>query len=314
MRKRTIFIALNLCGLLIVYLFYNSCNKSDTTNNKTMQAKQLSINTAVASGVTLNGVSLADAKNMVARFRKDSSNSDARTSIWLSRKWVETTYAILEKEGADGLRIYFAKSNNHRNTIVIVSTKDSNSYHLDYFTHTNPFFTSTAAQFKEEYNLKSLESRFYATTSPCQGTDCTIPAIDKHSINCKDAYNYISNFYNNGHPSNINTYIYWIEISLLNNFIAKFKEIDLSNKADGIRLYFAKIPDNQSNNINSGKNTIVFVTTIASDNLHQDYYKCTTIHSNTAINGMILNTSSTTDKGELCPPGDCVKNGATLLK
>jgi hypothetical protein len=263
---------------------------------------------------TLNGVSYQDAKGLVGNFRKDSTSSDSRTSIWLSKKWVVKVYSILKKECASGIRFYFAKKANNKNSLVIVSTRDTNSIHYDYFEHKDPFFNTKSAKFDEKYDLSQEETLFYDNTNPCGNKDCSIPPTDKHSINCKTASDFINNSSKKGTP--INTHNVWISIDLIESFTNKFKEIDdddseKKGKIDGLRIYFAKTTKIDST-IKPDQNTIVFVTTVrVKHNVHKDYFNCSKIHFTLLATSNTI-TTSTTDKAEICPPGDCKTKGAAL--
>ena len=317
----------------VLYGCIGNSGKVNSDSSKTDSVKKVTA-TLAPIGVTLNGVAYGEAKVMITNFRIDSSSSNPRSSIWLSRKWVEKVYPIIKNEGGDGFRIYFAKTSDKKNSLVIVATKYSGSdttapskkIHQDFLVHPDSFLATNDAKFISEFKLTPQESKLYFSNNGCRGDECDLTE-ENHQLSCKDAFRYVDYFYNSGKPININTHSEWIDTVILVKLIKEYKEYDKVNspkKADGIRLYYGKVNDKKEKDYD--RNNLIFVTTASINNLHQDYFECndkddvkpnnirhnsanlTNSRSNTAP--VLINIQSTSDKNEKCP-NNCT--GASLF-
>jgi hypothetical protein len=91
------------------------------------------------------------------------------------------------------------------------------------------------------------------------------------------------------------------------------------NITDGVRFYFATYGNNaDSDAVNAGvdlahsyRNTLVLASTQTEGNIHVDNYKPATATAK-AIGFFVRPMDDIQNKGELCPPGDCCDDGATL--
>jgi hypothetical protein len=283
--------------LLIVITESNTCN-----HNK--QKSPLS----ATKPITLNGVDSAKADSMVSYYIKDHISSDSKTAIWLSRKWVDTVDSLLAAEHGDGFRIYFAKRNdNLRNTIVIVSTTydgenakaESKKDHLDYFTHNSSFLNSADAKIEEDWYGKP-GAELFDPAFVCPGETCTTASINY--ITCSDADTAVQNFLKPN--QSINTDSEWFPISLLDKLREELDKgaTNTSSPSDGIRIYFAKNPNNQKDPKHKNRNTLIITTTQLFNKTHRDYFYCSTAKQ-------VSKNIVTDDHGEECP-NNC--NGVTL--
>lgn len=297
-------------------------NSNDSLNVKTEMPHSLSS----PNGITLNGVSWSDANKMVSDFMSDSSSSDPKTTIWLSKNWVDSVYKALADEqdnnvGTDGFRIYFAKrlddiTKKMRNSIVIVSTRnngydvkaESDSDHLDYYEHSSQFLHKLSQDrgLTEDWSGDPNSTLLYYDSKYCADDNCNITAIN--NIPCIDAYNAVTNFVNLN-PNLINTHSEWFSIRVL---WALKEELDaaLSQRpkaipADGIRIYFAKNTEVVKKPKHKNRHSFIIVTTKADtvngNVFHKDYFNC---YSKQKAN-------YTNDNGEQCPD-NCT--GSTLPK
>jgi hypothetical protein len=335
MRKKTIFIALNLCGLLIVYLFYNSCNKSDTTNNKTMQAKQLSINTAVTSGVTLNGVDKTLATKMINAFKADYLNDYGQKSFsaWYSKVEIHQMLSILNNEAtADGLRIYFgenSKSGAKLNLQLLLlvtkplfpsSTDPKISTHEDYFSSNGSKTNKLGLDFNEsETTVYNIGGLFYNDQKPNFPNNCTIN--NNHQIIADSAYSRIQK--RDGEVNKMQTYHTISEWYDINFIMALFTAIDKSSSnpnLDGLRIYLGTgLVTNSISNKLELKDMLFLVPThtdAKNPNMHHDDFSCLDLNifskskTTSQTKATVISSKATTkgsssyvyDNGELCLP------------
>jgi len=287
-----------LVCVLGMILFIVSCKSIPNQLTQTSSLKK------ATERVSLNGISYLTADSMVNKFKSDSMSSDAKTAVWLSKAWVDNVDSILNVEGADGFRIYFAKTiaknNFDKNAVVIVSTRDdgpgatpSGGIHLDYFGHTSPFFLSNASKDTQEYsNIPG--ATLYNKNTDCTG-DCILGPIN--NISCANAAIAVKQFV----KGYIDTKSEWFPIDLLNGLKNELDN-DNSIKTDGIRIYFA-LHSAQTNPGKAGMHAFIIITTrIITDPAtnktipRADYYSCLV-----PFHGY--------DNGEQCPT-NCT--GATL--
>jgi hypothetical protein len=275
-------------GLIVI--FFAGCCKSNNQGDSATDPSKTAIGTTkvATERVTLNGISAQTANNMVSEFKKNCMSSHTKTAIWFSKIWVEKIDNILNREGADGFRIYYAKNADKKNTVVIVSTKDdgpdfsktcdTHRDHLDYFGHTSPFLDTlnAGAHAVEEYDGSDPGATLY-TTPDCTGS-CLLGATN--NISCENATIAVKKF---GKQS-INTRSEWFPRILMDGLK---KELDGEPKkflADGIRIYFAfhplDIPGAPSTNPkHPGRHAFIIVATHTAvingiKRNRVDYYKC----------------------------------------
>ncbi|MES2267669.1 MAG: hypothetical protein V4520_12970 [Bacteroidota bacterium] len=231
-----------------------------TSSSKTDSSRAI----ALPQLITLNGVKLADADTYVSDFINKASIYKSPTSIWFSKAYLNKIKLILAKEGADGIRIYFAKFPNGHN-IIVVSTRKSPEpdTHQDYFEHQDAFLSTADAKGLVDYTGKN-GATLYDPTMKCPTND-NCNASYEHYLNCNEASDRVRNF----STDKFVTTSEWFDIGLLDNIV---NELDNTAEADGIRIYYAR-------NKNAAKNThgFVLVTTKKSPtniNAHDDYYTC----------------------------------------
>ncbi|MBB5397383.1 hypothetical protein [Mucilaginibacter sp. AK015] len=283
--------------LSCVPLMLTACNSnsSKTPTDSTLQAQTAmdadsthirSRAIALPELITLNGLSLTKADVYVSDFINNPSVYKSATSIWFSKAYVNTIKKMLEKEGADGIRIYFAKHSNGHN-IAIVSTREIGTTHQDYFEHSDPFLKTPDAIGVVNYTTGN-GATLYDRSPNCPINDNCNASYD-HYLSCSEAAARVKNFTNDKFVTTSE----WFDIGLLDNLC---KELDSTDGADGIRIYYAR-------NTNPRKNTHGFVITTtktsgSNSGIHEDYYTCSSRFRDL-------------DNGEQCPT-NC--NGVTWPK
>lgn len=229
------------------------------------------------NGVTLDGLLLDTANSYVENFYDDNTSSDTATNVWFSDNWVDKIRTLLNNEkdttNVDGFRIYFAKKNDGKNTIVIVSTiqygidanAPSHADHLDYYGHRLAYLNNlnkynNPTEYIEAHDKKdTLSAKLYRHKCPC--SDCDSTKHNNH-ISCAEAYSLVSKF----KKKTINTMNEWFPLSVIDSLDDELKAAKKAKvKADGIRIYFAK---NKKK-----RNVFVFTTTKDSLAYHVDYYE-----------------------------------------
>jgi len=320
-------------SIALVIASCKESNKKKINSNDSLNVKaEMPHPSSPPNGITLNGVSWSNANKMVSDFMSDSSSSDPKTTIWLSKNWVDSVYKALTNEqdnnvGTDGFRIYFAKrldniSNRMRNTIVIVSTRsdgddaaaESLKDHLDYYEHSSPFLqkASQDRQLTEDWNGDPNATLLYYGNRCCADDNCSIAAIN--NIPCIDAYNAVINFVNLN-PNLINTHSEWFSLDLLQalkeELDAALSQAPTPIPADGIRIYFAKNTTSVKNPKHQNRHSFIIVTTKADTvngrAIHKDYFQCYNPKNNYLKKQK--NDFYSNDNGEQCP-NNC--KGTTL--
>ena len=254
----------NLLIVIFVVLITTSCNqkKNQIEDNGTSLATTDSL---APNLVTLNGIPFDTADKMVKAFQKNPISSDPKTNVWFGKKYINEICTILDTGGGDGIRIYFARKDDGRNTIIIVSTKEngtinspSKKRHKDYFEHSAPFLSTNEARNTEDYGTDT-GARLYNAAPACPPENC--PG-SYNRIACNDAYKWVKRF-SNGVADKFKTKGVWFSKDLLDRLRT---ELDASPNGDGIRIYFVIKP--------SGKHNLVIVTTKPSKTGHEDYFEC----------------------------------------
>ncbi|MFD0766488.1 hypothetical protein ACFQZI_16625 [Mucilaginibacter lutimaris] len=257
---------------------------SNAESTASATAKVSTTRTALPTLITLNGILLNDADRLVMDFISNSSIYKSPTNIWFSKNYLTKLKQLLEKEGADGIRIYFAKFNNGHN-IILASTRKTGERdtHRDYFEHTDPFLQTAEAKGVVDYTGK-YGATLYDPNMKCPDDDnCNISY--NHYLKCSEAGERVRNFTND----KIATTSEWFDIGLLSHLM---NELETNAVADGIRIYYARKIDADKTH------GFVIVTTrpsAANKNIHEDYYTCSS---------PIIRV----DNGEQCPT-NC--NGVT---
>jgi hypothetical protein len=238
--------------------------------------------------IKLIGVLLADADKYVSDFINAASVYKSPTSIWFSKAYINNIKLMLEKEGGDGVRVYFAKYPNGHN-IILVSTRKTGvaGTHQDYFEHSDPFLQTAEAKGLVDYTGKN-GATLYDPALKCPDVDNCNVSYD-HYLKCSEAADRVRNFSND----KFYTTSEWFEKGVIDDLK---EELDNNKIADGARIYYAR-------NNSAAKKThgFVIITTQksgTSGNIHEDYYTC----SSHVIRS---------DNGEQCPV-NC--NGVTWPK
>ncbi|MFC0513373.1 hypothetical protein ACFFGT_04150 [Mucilaginibacter angelicae] len=266
--------------------------------NHTNKVKNIS---PPAEQITLNGLDLAEAGTRVSRFLQNKNSSDAVTNIWFSKAYIDSIHTLLKaeklKKNVDGIRIYFAKNSDNRNSVVIVSTiegdpnpaADSKHYHTDYFDHDSPFLHSNEAAVKEAYNNDTSTGALLYGPDPCAGHNCTVGIYN--FIPCTLAYRYTKLF---SKPLMDATSV-WYGIKLLDHLVAELDSATKQGKVNvGIRLYFTKP------NTHYG---FIVVTTENIKGINRDYFDCYAPFTELEKEGVKgqFGKFIVFDKGEECP-------------
>ena len=281
----------NLLLLGCIPLLMAACtgNGSKKTADSSADSATLKSSTNADSGVvsrakalpqliSLNGVSLADADSYVSDFINRASVYKSPTSVWFSKAHVDSLKALLEREGADGIRIYFAKYPNGHN-IIMVSTRKIGLTHQDYFEHSAPILLTAEAKGIVDYAGKNGTS-LYDPALKCPATDnCNISY--EHYLKCSEAADRVRNFSND----KFTTTSEWFDIGVL-GYLAR--ELDSSPTADGVRIYYARKPDPDIKKSTHGFVIVTTKTSTTNSNIHEDYYTCNSVKFRL-------------DNGEQCP-------------
>jgi hypothetical protein len=263
--------------------------------------------------ITLTDTTLGEANEMVQNFKKDQMCKVKKTALWLDAAWVDNVYSIIAKERGDGIRIYFAKGKDQKNTIVIVSTYrigpdtsklcESHYDHEDYFEHSESFFDSKDRILSQD-SPNDPGALLFGDKSPCPSGDCLTDL--PNYMSCSKAYKAVHNCEVQG---KINTYSEWFSLGVL-----KTIKDDLHNQTkenpdepgDGIRIYFAK-HDRLTNPRHKDRHAFIIIPTkkasIGGKYYHVDYFSC----PSSSASSKLLFLSN--DNGEQCL-NNCT--GATL--
>ncbi len=277
----------NFTYITLILLIIASCG-SPAPGDKNKSTAENESMLAPADSLTLNGYTFADATSMVKDFRKNPVSSDARTSIWFSKEYIDSLSQILPQEGVDGFRIYFAKKNG-KNDIVMVATKSTTIVNpddpkkfvqQDYFELRSAFFKTARTE-----NSGIIENdATLAGISTASAANCTAIPCNKslNAISCLQGKKWVNQF---GKDS-IKTRNLWYPIRLIHFWK---EELDAAvrkgGKGDGIRIHFARN--------DKGKHIFVVVTTRDNGTKRSDYYNCYSDEKNKFL--------GVDDNGEECP-------------
>lgn len=260
----------------LLYLFaltaIFACNSiPESTNNAKMAVGPP---LAPARLTTLNGLTFAQADEMVRRFIQNSNSSHPVTSFWFTEAYLDTLRSVLDYEGAAGVRIYFAKDASGNNQIAMVSTRDSivsgTTVQRDYFLRNTNLLTGAYATPKPSYDQPRGAGLYTMGNYPQNCTDVS----DYHLAN-ETAARFVQNFRNDqpaGRPLKIKTSYVWYPKGIfeeLKKYLIQAKAQNLD--PDGFRIYFMR-KDNVKQTV-----SFVMVPTLADpsdENIHNDYYEC----------------------------------------
>jgi hypothetical protein len=211
---------------------------------------------------TLNGLTFQLADEMVKRYIKNSASSHPVTSFWFSEDYLDRLKIVLDYEGADGVRFYFAKDAVDKNQIVMVSTKDSiydgQHIHKEYFSHNTMLLDAPYATPEFSYDEPKGAELYTISRYPQK---CSV--VSAHYLPTQTAAQYVQKFRDDqpvGKP---------LKIQELKNYLnqARAKGLD----PDGFRIYFMRKEDTEQTV------SLVMVATVADrndKNIHKDYYEC----------------------------------------
>ena len=237
----------------------------------------------------------------------------------MGKTWLDSVRKYLDQEknatsiGANGVRIYFAKSANGQgalNTIVITSTHPNVYPYTDYYIH-NPDFTTflnaVAANppnyFTEDHTWNDKGSLFFNSKYKCPG-EAACASTGQNNIPCQTAYTWVQNFVNpvRKNYQAVNTESELFTIDFIDGLDDELNPTPSSLPdgvvPDGFRIYFAK-------SMVTSKNLFIIVPTQANgkntDNTpsHLDNFTCFAMEHVLGPN----------DNGEQCP-NNC--DGVTL--
>ena len=284
----------NFTYITLILLIIASCG-SPAPGDKNKSAAENESMAAAADSVTLNGYTFAEATTIVKNFRNDPVSSDARTSIWFSKEYIDSLSKILPLENVDGFRIYFAKKDG-KNSIVMVATKDTivknpngttSKIHQDYFELKSAFFKSASTENSGIIeNDVPLDGIATASAANCTGIPCN---KSLNAISCVQGKKWVNQF---GKDS-IKTRNLWYSIRLIHFWKDELDAaVRKGGKGDGIRIHFARN--------DKGKHVFVVVTTRDDGQKRSDYYNCYSDEKNKFL--------GVDDNGEECP-NNC--HGAT---
>jgi hypothetical protein len=237
---------------------------------------------------SLNGYNESVADSMIASFNKVGTQPPQVTSVWFDKVMVQNMIALLNSENRtnrspDGIRIYYAYEPHSKNeTIVLVSTYDSgisnaDSYEGDNYHYDNWMHSPSASLFNMQTSINGKPCHddckhgalLYAKMGQPENVDCdpNNPHYLTRSL-CEDmVIGYAKQ------QIKINTRAEWFDLDMINGFMKVFQ----NNNVDGIRIYFALNPVNNSYTLYGGKDTFVIVPTTGLNtdpDFHKDYFDC----------------------------------------
>lgn len=239
---------------------------------------------------SLNGYDEDVAKSLIAPFNNIGHERPQQTSVWFDRPMIENMIALLKSENTmrnrpDGVRIYFAADKDDNETVVLVSTYDSNisnqySYEGDNYHYDNWEHLSSAPLFNMNTSINGLACHddckhgalLYKKSNKPDDTNCdpNNPHYLSRSL-CEDM---VLGYMNQ--TTKINTRSEWFDLDMINGFTKIFQNKKIN--VDGIRIYFALNPVNNPYTLYGGMDTFVIVPTTGSTSdpdFHQDYFDCT---------------------------------------
>ena len=279
--------------LLAILTVIVSCGKNES--------QQKSLSGTSKFSISLNGVTKTNAFLMIQHF-DESRFGDQHpngTNIWFDSLTVHRIANLLQLEGADGIRIYFASALNEtvfplKNTIVLVATKTngknpgvpSGKMHLDYYEHSasNILFSNLKSiSGIVSYGTASKNTVLYNTCTTCDASQKKSTNI--HQLSRTEAEQMVQGF--GDHP--INTISEWFDLGL-------FQTIIKDNKYDGLRIYFATKSQGSKQ---PGRDVFVLIKTVPGDSpsTHVDYFGTS---SNNAKDVELADGGQ--DNGEQCQP------------
>lgn len=260
--------------------------KSDTDSLEKSQ-KTIGGDTNAQPRVTLNGFSFDNADKMVKAFDANRNSHDALTTTWFSNTYVNDLLVMLHDEaktvGTDGFRIYFARNagvvsnagGDNAYNIIIVSTKKvlkdidgdgvAETIHEDYFEHDASFLSKAQGYIGHGAGIKGATSYLSIQQSGCPAA-CS-PKPTTHYIDCNTTKARIQKMRDEPSGAKMNIISEWFDLGLLESIDSELKAAKPVNKADGMRIYFAKKE--------TGEHCFIFVTTRdGGNNSHTDYHEC----------------------------------------
>jgi hypothetical protein len=272
--------------------------------------------------VSMNGIDYTRAKEMIKNYQdfKGQDVQPGKRSVWFDAATFKNIVSLLNSEGADGLRIYFATEGTgpgrQLNTVVLVPTRQgvadttypSGYRHTEYFIHDD-----TASLFKNgldairghvfKKGLIRRGERLYKRDREPNIATCNDD--EKHYITREYAEDMVQRFGTDTMTTNSE----WFDKDLL-IALAKSKDLE-GNDFDGIRLYFGRHHINEApidGQIVAGKEAFVLVTThlkgVPLLKSHRDFFNCTNTKSYFADKKRKFFGDSNPggqDNGELCP-------------
>lgn len=283
-------------SIALIGLFVASCKQPASKENTQQKSP-----TTKLSRYTLNGIPYSDANKMIQSFTGDMSMKDEATSILFTDTTFHSMDSLLNADGADGLRIYFAKDTTSKsNTVVIVSTfdggiaaNDTNHIHRDYFQYNEPYLsTSTAKRTRgiPSYGTK-VDGALLFTDPKCSPKDTCKSAY--HYITCTKAQGMVKAFTSQSVTTKINANSEWFDIGIINDLDTLLQKTPKS----GLRIYFAKHLDKDSQGVY--RDGFVLITTQNNSGTQTDNYICLPVHPK--YRNPFGGTGGGTDNGEQCP-------------
>ena len=263
--KKTLY----LLGLLALA----SCQQPQTdskpaANELAQQAK------SALKDITLNGLTFKQADEMVRRFIKSNQSSAPVTSFWFSEDFLDAMNMVLANEQADGVRIYFAKDSNDKNTIVMVSTRaellSGKPIHKEYFSRKTTLLDAAYATAEVSYDQPKGADLYTLTSYP---QSC--PHVSSHYLSPEQSAKWVQKFRDDqpaGSPLKINTSSVWYSRGIFRELKSLLQQAnDRQLRSDGFRIYVMRKDDVMQTV------SFVMIPTIADqadDKIHKDYYDC----------------------------------------
>jgi hypothetical protein len=269
-----------LIGLSLLVIVA-SCKPKNSANQQGVDTIT-PLDTPKKSLMSLNGFTADSAKKCIANFQSNPGSYTAitKTNIWFTKTYVHDVRQLLDNNGYDGIRVYFAKTNDGKYNFVIVPTKDNGArtdtphlkWHKDYYENKAFLYTSEVNGVLDYGS--SPGAILYQYPQGCPMTD-NCPA-NPHHLPCGIARQWVNSF----SVEPIDSKAEWYEKSFIENLDDELQDTTVDKTRDGLRIYYAKHNSN-------GRTCFVVVTT---KNNGQDYFGCFESKYHGAG-----------DKGELCP-------------
>ncbi len=249
----------------------------------------------VIKEIALNGLDYAQADVMVRRYIRSYHSANPVASFWFNEDFLDAMNIVLKNEGADGVRIYFAKDSRDSLALVMVSTRPNGTTsigkpsHKDYFNHSTTLLDASYAKGTPAYAAVK-GAGLYTLSRNAPGC----PPRSPHYLAAGLAATWARKFRDDqpagNPPLRIRTSNVWYHADLFGEIKTYLNEAKAKAlPADGFRIYVVR-KDDRDQTV-----SLVIVPTYADATdpaVHHDYYDCLNKKSS---------VRAPSDNGKECP-------------